>query len=60
MTLEWMIRAARGNDLAARLLKVSFLATMYYIWMERTSRWIKNKSSDIHIILTKVCKKYKR
>lgn len=54
--LQQMIKATNGNDLAARLLKVSFLVIIYCIWMEHSYKYFQNKSTKILILLVKVCK----
>lgn len=51
-----MIRETKSKDLAARFPKISFLATISGIWIERNHRRFHNKSTDIHIILAKVYK----
>ena len=55
-SLQWMIRATKDKDLAGRLLKVSFLATIYGLWMECNWRRFQNKSTDVHIILANMRK----
>lgn len=54
--LQWMIRATKGKNLEVRLLKLSFLATIYCIWMERNRRRFQSKSLEAHLLLAKIRK----